>query len=151
MYFLLHESIKWLCSSGMQQQQPGTVKHSRISSLLISRHLSRPRVASRYSVWTFMWPEVGVATKNFQVHFTCQWLNPPPKFLNPPLHCVDTSTSKVLPTTLYTNTPQAIIMLMKHMYNLHWRGLTKLIWHYLQDGIWLMDARDIRTTFTEEA
>ena len=32
--------------SGMQQQQPGIVTHSRISSLLISRHLTRPRVAS---------------------------------------------------------------------------------------------------------
>ena len=29
----------------MQQQQPGTVTHSRISSLLISRRLTRPRVA----------------------------------------------------------------------------------------------------------
>ena len=29
---------------------PGTVTHSRISSLLISRRLTRPRVASRYSV-----------------------------------------------------------------------------------------------------
>ena len=28
------------------------VTHSRISSLLISRHLTRPRVASKYSVWT---------------------------------------------------------------------------------------------------
>ena len=34
----------------MQQQQPGTVTHSRISSLLISRRLTRARVASRYSV-----------------------------------------------------------------------------------------------------
>ena len=34
------------------QQQPGIVTHSRISSLLISRHLTRPRVASRYSVRT---------------------------------------------------------------------------------------------------
>ena len=34
----------------MQEQQPGTVTHSRISSLLISRRLTRPRVASRYSV-----------------------------------------------------------------------------------------------------
>jgi len=38
----------WLCSNGMQQQQPGTVTHSRISSLLISRRLTRPRVALRY-------------------------------------------------------------------------------------------------------
>ena len=29
----------------MQQQQPGTVTHSRINSLLISRRLTRPRVA----------------------------------------------------------------------------------------------------------
>ena len=28
------------------QQQPGTVTHSHISSLLISRRLTRPRVAS---------------------------------------------------------------------------------------------------------
>jgi len=32
----------------MKQQQPGTVTHSHISSLLISRRLTRPRVASRY-------------------------------------------------------------------------------------------------------
>ena len=36
----------------MQQQQPGTVIHSCISSLLISRGLTGPRVASRYSVRT---------------------------------------------------------------------------------------------------
>jgi len=36
----------------MQQQQPGIVTHSRINSLMISRRLSRPRVASRYSVRT---------------------------------------------------------------------------------------------------
>jgi len=36
----------------MQQQQPGTVTHSHISSLLISSHLSSPRVALRYSVQT---------------------------------------------------------------------------------------------------
>ena len=56
MYFCIHiilcKSIKGLYSSGMQQQQPGTVTHSHISSLLISRCLSRPRVASRYSVQT---------------------------------------------------------------------------------------------------
>ena len=34
------------------EQQPGIVTHSCISSLLISRHLTRPRVASRYSVRT---------------------------------------------------------------------------------------------------
>jgi len=36
----------------MQQQQPGTVTHSRISSLLISRRLTRAKVASRYSFRT---------------------------------------------------------------------------------------------------
>jgi len=36
----------------MQQQQPGTVTHSHITSLLISRRLTRPGVASRYSVRT---------------------------------------------------------------------------------------------------
>ena len=51
MYSCVHNcmspsDIKWLCSGGMQQQQPGTVKHSLNSSLLISRRLTRPRVAS---------------------------------------------------------------------------------------------------------
>ena len=71
----LHESIKGLYSSGMQQQQPGTVTHSRITFLLISRRLSRPRVASRYSVRTssyFTWPDMGVATQNFRTHFARQ-------------------------------------------------------------------------------
>jgi len=36
----------------MQQQQPGKVTHSHISSLLISRHLTRPRITLRYSVRT---------------------------------------------------------------------------------------------------
>ena len=43
-------SNDYAMSSGMQQQQPGTVTHSRISSLLISRRLTRPKVASRFSV-----------------------------------------------------------------------------------------------------
>ena len=72
----LHESIKWLCSSGMQQQQPGTVTHSHISSLLISRCLNRPKVASRYSVRTSSYFKQ-LTPKNFQVCFTRQWLNPP--------------------------------------------------------------------------
>ena len=55
-------SLPHLNSSGMQQQQPGTVTHSCICSLLISRRLTRPGVASRYSVWVFTWWEVGVAT-----------------------------------------------------------------------------------------
>ena len=75
----LHEFIKWLRSSGMQQQQPATVTHSRISSLLISRHLTSPRVASRYSVWTFMCPKVGVAAQKFSGR------TPLSDFLNPPL------------------------------------------------------------------
>ena len=41
------------------QQQLGIVTHSRISFLLISRHLTRPRVASRYSVWTSSVTESG--------------------------------------------------------------------------------------------
>ena len=52
MYFCIH-NCRSPYSSGMQQQQPGTVTHSCISYLLISRHLTRPRVASRYSVGTF--------------------------------------------------------------------------------------------------
>jgi len=51
MYFCVHICMRSY-SSGMQQQQPGTVKHSHISSLLISRRLSRPRFPSWYSVWT---------------------------------------------------------------------------------------------------
>ena len=39
--------MKWLCSSGMQHQQPDTVTHTRISSLLISRRLTRARIADR--------------------------------------------------------------------------------------------------------
>ena len=50
------------CSNNNQAQ---LYTHSRISSLLISRRLTRPRVASRYSVRTFTWPEVGVATQKF--------------------------------------------------------------------------------------
>jgi len=49
----------------MQQQQPGTVTHSRISSLLISRRLARPRVASRYSVRTPSVTESGRGNPKF--------------------------------------------------------------------------------------
>jgi len=59
MYFCVHNCTSPLndyaavaCSSGMHQQQPGTVTHSRISSLLISRHLTKPIDALRYSVRT---------------------------------------------------------------------------------------------------
>ena len=58
----------------MQQQQPGIVTHLRISSLLISRHLTRPRVDS---VRTSSVPEVGVTTQKFAT--------PLSGFLNPPL------------------------------------------------------------------
>ena len=78
----------------MQQQQPGTVTHSRISSLLISRHLTRPRVVLRYLVWTsaildtivmcvmnvFTRPEVGVATQKFSGVLRAAVAEPP--FLN---------------------------------------------------------------------
>ena len=42
MYFCtwLHEFIEWLCSSGMHQQQPGTVTHSRISSQMKACHIT---------------------------------------------------------------------------------------------------------------
>ena len=66
----------------MQQQQPGTVTHSRISSLRISRRLTRPRVASRYPVWTATWPKVDVAILNFGC--ASRW-TPLSKFLDPPL------------------------------------------------------------------
>ena len=46
----LHESIKWFIQ---QWHAATTTRHSyTLSSLLISRRLSRPRVASRYSVQT---------------------------------------------------------------------------------------------------
>ena len=69
-----------ICRSGMQQQQPGIVTHSRISSLLISRQLTRPRVASRYSVRTASVPEVGVATQKFADALRVPVAEPP--FLN---------------------------------------------------------------------
>ena len=58
----LHEPIKWLCSSDMQHQQPDTVTHTRISSLLISRRLTRARIAN---CGPPMWPEVGVPIPKF--------------------------------------------------------------------------------------
>ena len=51
----------------MQQQQPGIVTYSRISSLLISRHLTRPRVASRYSVRTSSVTESGRGNPKIRV------------------------------------------------------------------------------------
>jgi len=65
----LHKSIKWLYSSGMQQQQPGTVTHSHISFLLISRRLSRYCLGLellRFGLPAWhTWPEVGVAAQKF--------------------------------------------------------------------------------------
>ena len=57
------------CSSGMQQQQPGTVTHSRISSLLISRRLTRPRVASRYSVRPEGSATARLGVRDFEIHW----------------------------------------------------------------------------------
>ena len=48
------------------------VTHSRISSLLISRHLTRPRVASRYSVWASSVTESGRGNPKI-----CGRTNPP--------------------------------------------------------------------------
>ena len=70
----------------MQQQQPGIVTHSRIGSLLISRHLTRARVASRYSVRTAS--VTGSGRGNPKI---CGWASrasgrtPLSEFLNPPL------------------------------------------------------------------
>ena len=53
----------------MQQQQPGTVTHSRISSLLISRRLTRPRVASRYSVRPEGSATACLGVRDFEIHW----------------------------------------------------------------------------------
>ena len=66
------------------QQQPGIVTHSRISSLLISRHLTRPRVASRYSVRTASVTGSGRDNPNFCASRAGAW-TPLSGFLNPPL------------------------------------------------------------------
>ena len=52
-----------------QQQQPGTVTHSRISSLLISRRLTRPRVASRYSVRPEGSATARLGVRDFEIHW----------------------------------------------------------------------------------
>ena len=70
----------------MQQQQPGIVTHSRNSSLLISRHLNRPRVASRYSVRTSSL--TGSGRGNPKICDRASRANgstPLSEFLNPPL------------------------------------------------------------------
>ena len=53
----------------MQQQQPGTVTHSRISSLLISRRLTTPRVASRYSVRPEGSATARLGVRDFEIHW----------------------------------------------------------------------------------
>ena len=53
----------------MQQQQPGTVTHSSISSLLISRRLTRPRVASRYSVRPEGFATARLGIRDFEIHW----------------------------------------------------------------------------------
>ena len=70
----------------MQQQQPGIVAHSCISSLLISRQLTRSRVASRYSVRTSSVTESGRGKPKIceRTLLTSGW-TPLSKFLNPPL------------------------------------------------------------------
>ena len=70
----------------MQQQQPGIVTHSRISSLLISRHLTRPTVASRYSVRTSSVTESGRGNpKICGCASRASGWTPLSEFLNPPL------------------------------------------------------------------
>ena len=83
----------------MQQQQPGALTRSRISSLLISRHLTRPRFASKYSFRTSSYfkllyqsvysdnnyvchecvnlPEVGMVTQNLSGEFRAPVAEPP--------------------------------------------------------------------------
>ena len=63
----VHQMIMQQC--GMQQQQPGTVTHSHISSLLISRRLTRPRVASRYSVRPEGSATARLGVRDFEIHW----------------------------------------------------------------------------------
>ena len=71
----------------MQQQRPSTVKHSRISSLMISRRLTRPKL-----LWDIQFG--GLRDRKWARHpkifgwalRTSGW-TPLSKFLNPPLLC----------------------------------------------------------------
>ena len=68
----------------MQQQQPGTVTYSRINSLQISRRLTRPRLASKYSARTqSSVTESGRGSQKFSDALRSPVAEPP--FLNPPL------------------------------------------------------------------
>ena len=49
--------------------QACTVTHSRISSLLISRRLTRPRVASRYSVRPEWSATARLGVRDFEIHW----------------------------------------------------------------------------------
>ena len=89
MYFCVHN-----CTSPSNDYAAATTtRHSCTLTYLISKRMTRPRVALRYSVRTILnsvvnvltWPEVGVATLKFQMHFVRQWLNPLSKFLDLPL------------------------------------------------------------------
>ena len=66
-----------VCSDNNQAQL-----HTHLSAPYWSpcRRFTRPRVASRYSVWMFTWPRASVASH------TSGW-TPLSKFLNPPLVC----------------------------------------------------------------
>ena len=72
----------------MQQQQPGTVTHSRISSLLISRRLTRSRVASSMRGIQFWLLRAGSGRggpKIFGCALRTSGWTPLAEFLNPPL------------------------------------------------------------------
>ena len=83
MYFFVHNctSLSMIMQQWHAQQQPGTVTHSQISSLLISRRLTRPRVASvQTSSMTGSW----CGNKKFLGLLRNSPVAKPP-FLNPPL------------------------------------------------------------------
>jgi len=111
-------------SSGIQQQQPGTVAHISVPywspDVWLSPELLRDiqfglqailnnSLASYQSVVTiitcvmnaFTWPKWAWQPNNFRVHFVHQWLNPLSKFLNLPLSIVHACTSSSV--TLYNS------------------------------------------------
>jgi len=55
----------------MQQQRPSTVKLSHISSLLISRRLTKPKLLQFRHLCDRKW---AWHPQNFQLGFACQWL-----------------------------------------------------------------------------
>ena len=62
-------SNDYAAGSGMQQQQPCRHSYTRISSLLISRRLTRPRVASRYSVRPEGSATACLGVRDFEIHW----------------------------------------------------------------------------------